>query len=47
MLKIKPPLPLAASDARRLVAALDRILAEDAFRVGDSESATEDSDPRS
>ena len=33
VLKIKPPLPFAARDARRLIAALDCVLAEDAFRV--------------
>jgi 4-aminobutyrate aminotransferase-like enzyme len=34
VLKIKPPMVFDADDADRLVATLDRILAEDFVRVG-------------
>jgi 4-aminobutyrate aminotransferase-like enzyme len=33
VLKLKPPLPFSSRDARRLVAALGRVLQEDAFRL--------------
>jgi 4-aminobutyrate aminotransferase-like enzyme len=34
VLKVKPPMVLDVADAHRLVGALDRIMQEDALRVG-------------